>query len=292
MPQHHDRVEAAYHECLARARSHYENFPVASWLLPHRLRRPVAAVYAFARQADDLADEGGLEAGQRLAALQGLGRALDRAVAGAEVEDPVLIALADTIRRHALPVEPFHHLLRAFRQDVTKTRYADFGEVMQYCRYSANPVGRVLLHLAGEASPQNLAYSDAVCSALQLINFYQDLAQDYAEMGRIYLPADEMRRYGVGERHLRERISDGAMRRLMQHQYRRADRLLRAGAPLGRALRGRFGLEVRMIILGGARILYRLQRQQDDVFSRPRLRPADAWAMLRGALLPPRRRRT
>lgn len=283
------RVREAYAECLAIAASHYENFPVASWLLPRRLRLPVAAIYAFARRADDLADEGVLPAAQRLAALDAMARALDDALRGRPGEDALFVALADAVARHDLPPQLFHDLLTAFRQDVTKTRYANFGEVMQYCRYSANPVGRLLLHLTGEASPQNLGYSDAVCSALQLVNFYQDLGQDYVEMGRIYLPQDEMQRFGVSAGHLERRISDASMRRLMQHQYQRADQLLRSGAPLGRALKGRFGLEIRMIVMGGARVLYLLKRQDADLFSRPRLRLPDWWAILTGALLPGRR---
>ena len=289
LPAPDRRTRQAYRACLAIAEDHYENFPVASWLLPRRMRAPIAAIYAFARRADDLADEGDLPAGQRLAALESMGTDLEAVVRGEAVDDPVFVALADAIPRHALPPQLFHDLLTAFKQDVTKQRYANFGEVMQYCRYSANPVGRLLLHLAGEASPQNLGYSDAICSALQLINFYQDLGQDYAEMGRIYLPQDEMQRFGVGEEHLRGRVSDAAMRRLMQHQYQRADQLLRSGAPLGRALQGRFGLEIRTIVMGGARVLYLLKRQDEDLFSRPRLRLPDWWAIVSGALLPRQR---
>jgi squalene synthase HpnC len=267
------------------ARGHYENFPVASILLPRRIRYPVAAIYAFARRADDFADEGERGDAARIQALEAMGQALEAAVNGHPGDDPLFIALADAIPRHGLPPQLFHDLLAAFTQDVTKKRYETFGEVMQYCRLSANPVGRLLLHLTGNADEKNLAYSDAICSALQLINFYQDLTQDYEEMERIYLPQDEMAKYGVTEDHLRERRSDVAMRRLMQHQYQRADQMIRAGAPLGKRLSGRFGLEIRMIIMGGARIVYRL-KQQDDLFSRPRLRARDWGSIIWGALFP------
>ena len=273
-------LAAAYGHCLERARAHYENFPVASRLLPKRLRGPVAAIYCYARDTDDLADEDPRPVAERRDALRAMQQRVLALDDPAREPEPEWRALADTLRRHALPREPFVNLADAFLQDLEKTRYADFGEVMAYCRRSANPVGHLLLHLVGQATPENVARSDAVCSALQLINFYQDLHQDYAEHGRIYLPADEMAAYRIGEAHLRDRISDFRMRNLMLFQYRRADRLLRSGAPLGRALRGRFGLEVRAIVAGGARVLWRLQQQQ-DVFARPRLRPRDWLAILR-----------
>ena len=285
MPRIDAQTRQAYRDCMRVARGHYENFPVASTLLPRRIRYPVAAIYAFARRADDFADEGERSDAARIQALDAMGEALDAAVAGNPGEDALFIALADAIPRHGLPPRLFHDLLAAFRQDVTKKRYEDFGEVMQYCRLSANPVGRLLLHLTGNDDEKNLAYSDAICSALQLINFYQDLRQDYEEMGRIYLPQDEMRKYGVTEDHLRECRSDVTMRQLMQHQYQRADRMIRAGAPLGKRLRGRFGLEIRMIVMGGARVLFRL-KQQDDLFSRPRLRARDWGSIVKGALFP------
>ncbi|AGA33187.1 Phytoene synthase [Thioalkalivibrio nitratireducens DSM 14787] len=282
-------TDAAYRHCLQRAAAHYENFPVASRLLPGRLRGPIAAIYCFARDADDLADEDPRPAAQRRQALRSLQQRI-LTLGAPEVEtDLQWHALADAVQRFELPRQPFLDLADAFLQDLEKTRYADFGEVIAYCRRSANPVGRLLLHLAGAATPANLARSDAVCSALQLINFCQDLHQDYAEHGRIYLPADEMAEYGVTEDHLRDGISDIRIRRLMQRQYRRADRLLRSGAPLGHALRGRLGLEIRAIINAGARVLWRLE-QQDDVFSRPRLRRRDQWVILRHSLFPPRRR--
>lgn len=275
----------AYADCLALARAHYENFPVASRLLPRGLRRPVAVIYAFARSADDLADEGALTPEARLAGLDALAAMLEAIAAGSPPDSALGRALADTVARHRLPLTPFHDLLSAFRQDVTTTRYADFGALMDYCRRSANPVGRLLLHLLNDDDARHLAWSDAICSALQLINFQQDLHQDYIQRGRIYLPQDEMRRFGVTEAQLRDRCSDVAMRRLMHLQHDRALRLLQSGAPLAKNLHGRFGYELRLTVLGARRILHHLMRS-DDLFARPRLGPADwvwmFWHALRG----------
>jgi len=270
----HD-VAGAYAHCLAIARGHYENFPVASRLLPPRLRAPVAAIYAFARRADDLADEGDMDAVTRLTELDAMAASLDALRAAHQPSDPAFIALADAISRHALPLEPFYDLLTAFRMDVTTKHYATFAEVLNYCRYSANPVGRLLLHLYRSATPQNLEYSDAICSALQLINFLQDIAQDFDENGRIYLPEDEMRHYGVTGRHIAERRTDGAMRGLLDQQIERARDLLLSGAPLGNILPGRAGLELRLIVHGGLGVLDKLSQQKNDAFTRPRLNKGD-----------------
>ena len=155
--------------------------------------------------------------------------------------------------------------------DVTKTRYANFGEVMEYCRYSANPVGRLLLYLNEAATPQNLGMSDAICSALQLTNFLQDVSQDIEENDRIYIPQDEMEQFGVTEDDIRNKVTNQATRQLIEFQLRRTLKLMQAGAPLGKVLKGRMGLELRMTIMGGSRILYKLNQQYDNVFSRPRL---------------------
>lgn len=279
-----DYPAVAVAHCRALARQHYENFPVASWLLPRRLRDPVAVIYAFARQADDLADEGDLSAEQRLAALDRMRQQLLGLEQGLPGEEPVFQALAYFIPRYSLPVDLFLDLLSAFSQDVSKTRYAHIGELMDYCRRSANPVGRLLLHLQGQATPQNLALSDGVCSALQLTNFLQDIHQDLTENDRIYIPQDELVKFQVSEQQLHERFSNTAMRRLMNHQIHRAERMLRAGAPLGKALTGRFGFEIRMTILGGSRILSALKRSE-DCFSRPRLSREDWLWMAWHALL-------
>lgn len=279
-----DTLRDAYAHCLRMARSHYENFPVASRFLPKRLREPIAVIYAFARTADDFADEGDLDPATRIAKLNAYDAQLDAIAAGDKVDDPVFVALADIIRRHDLPMDLFHDLLTAFRMDVTKKRHANYAEVLYYCRHSANPVGRLLLYLYNLATPVNLAHSDAICSALQLINFWQDLSQDYRENNRIYLPQEEMVNYGVSEDHLRHGRTDAAMRALMDFQIERTRRLLLSGAPLGKVLPGRMGFELRLTLHGGLRVLNALEARRDDAFARPRLGVTDWLAMLRGAL--------
>jgi squalene synthase HpnC len=209
--------------------------------------------------------------------------ALDAIDSGTTPDSPLYQALADTITQNNLPIVLFHDLLSAFRQDVHKNRYADFGEVMDYCRRSANPVGRLLLHMTGQASERNLAMSDALCSALQLVNFLQDIEQDYRENGRIYIPLDEMQRFAVSEQDIAQQHNSLQLRLLVQHQIQRTAKLLRAGSPLGKVLKGRFGLELRAIILGAARILEKLN-QQKNMFSRPRLDFADRWRIMLGAI--------
>lgn len=265
----------AYKHCLNIARNHYENFPVASWFLPRRMRLPIAAIYAFARRADDFADEGNLSDEQRLQELNSLALQIESVYNHQPGDDPVMIALADCIPRFDLPKELFLDLIDAFKQDVSQKRYADFGELMQYCRRSANPVGRLMLHLYGQTDRVSLGQSDAVCTSLQLINFYQDMAQDYDEMGRIYIPQDEIRASFVNETYFKNRITDGPMILLMRKQYERAHKLLQGGAPLGKSLKGRFGFEIRLIIAAASNILLKLDKETDDVFSRPRLKFTD-----------------
>jgi squalene synthase HpnC len=273
----------AYRWCRALARSHYENFPVASLLLPGRLRDPVAAIYAFARTADDIADAPGVAGEIRLHKLNDIASALDTIERGETPDTLMLLALADTIRRHRLPLKPFRELLSAFRQDVSKTRYSDFPEVMDYCRRSANPVGELMLHLTGQVSEYRLSLSNAVCSALQLINFLQDIEEDYRHNYRIYLPLDEMQRFGVCEDDIEQRSNSPRFSRLIELQIERAAELLRSGSPLGRQITGRFGLELRAITLGGMRILEKL-RNQDDLFDPPRLTSRDRHSIIWCAL--------
>lgn len=266
-------------QSLALATQHYENFPVASVLLPMRFRRPIALIYSFARQADDFADEGDLTAAQRLALLDSFKQELDRISTGKTPETPFFVALQAMIQSHHLPLQPFYDLLDAFSQDVVKSRYENFAEVMDYCRRSANPIGRLLLHLYGEASPRHLVWSDAICSALQIINFLQDVAIDYRK-DRIYFPQDEMHNYQIDEQQIANGDSNGAWPAFMEFEIDRAQRLLQSGAPLGVALPGRIGLEMRSIIAGGERILHKLQRSHGDMFKhRPVLKPWD-WAYI------------
>ena len=258
---------------------HYENFPVASWLLPQRLREPVAIIYRFARGADDIADEGDAMPAARLAGLAAYRVELDRIESGDEPGTPPWRDLARIVRRHALPLGLFRDLLDAFGQDVVKPRYTDFDELLDYCRRSANPVGRLLLHLFGRAEPGALAQSDAICSSLQLINFWQDVGLDWTK-GRLYLPQDELRRFGVNEQQIAARACDGAWRGLMQFQCERARHMMLAGAPLARALRGRVALELGVTVQGGLRILEKLAQVDYDMFrQRPVLRAPD-WPLL------------
>jgi len=283
-------IHRGYRWCRALACSHYENFPVASWLLPRRLRDPVAAIYAFARSADDIADEGNLSKPQRLERLAVMETMLHAMQGTAAAGPPLYLALADAVQRHQLALAPFHDLLSACRRDLEKTRYANFGELMDYCRCSANPVGRLLLQLTGNASARNIALSDAVCSALQLINFLQDIDHDYHYKGRIYIPQDEMRRFGVTERDIAESRNGPQLSRLFRFQLQRAAQLLRSGSPLGRRLGGRFGFELRIIILSAARVIEKLHKQQ-DIFSAPRLHGVDRIRIMVAACRPGMRRR-
>ena len=259
---------------------HYENFPVASILMPPRFRRPVGLIYRFAREADDFADEGDLPPAQRLRLLDGFNHELDRIEAGQPPGIAWFADLAQIIREHALPVQLFRDLLSAFSQDVVKERYADYADVLDYCRRSANPVGRLLLVLYGEATEQNNAWGDAICSSLQLINFWQDVAIDYRKP-RIYFPQDEMTQYGITENQIAHADTNGAWREFMRFQVNRTRQYLHSGAPLGRVLKGRLGLEMRMIIAGGDRILTKIENVNYDVFHRrPVLKPHDWLLML------------
>lgn len=272
-------------ESLALANTHYENFPVASVLLPMRLRKPIGLIYSFARQADDFADEGELIPEQRLALLDGFRQELDRIRANSVPETPFFVTLKMMIQTHQLPLEPFYDLLDAFSQDVVKSRYETIGEVMDYCRRSANPIGRLLLHLYGKATPRNIGLADAICSSLQIINFLQDVAIDYRK-DRIYFPLDEMRKYKIDEQQIANGDTSGTWSLFMEFQINRARRLLQSGAPLGLALPGRIGLEMRTIIAGGERILHKLHKSRGDMFNqRPVLRPWDwAYMLYRAAL--------
>ncbi len=259
--------------------SHYENFPVASLLLPKRLRVPIEVIYRFARSADDIADEGSDADDVRLARLSVYQRALDCIAAGEVPSERLFADVARIVREHALPVQLFADLISAFSQDVTRKRYATFVDLLDYCRRSANPVGRLLLHLFKRTSETDLAGSDAVCTALQLINFWQDVELDFAK-GRIYLPQDEMARHGVSERQIAEQRCDDAWRSLLAFQVQRSRDMILRGKPMARSLPGRLGLEIRATIQGGLRILEKIEAASYDVFRRrPVLRAFD-WPLL------------
>jgi squalene synthase HpnC len=267
---------------------HYENFPVASILMPARLRPAVVAIYRFARAADDLADEGDAPAQVRVAALDAYDAQLDRIERGETPPEPPFPALAAAIREHHLPLEPFHDLVSAFRQDVTVTRYATFDGVLDYCRRSANPVGRLLLALYGAQTPANLAASDAICTGLQLTNFWQDIAIDWRK-DRVYLPQDSLVRFGVSEAQIGDARVDDNWSALLKFEVARARGLLESGHPLTRALPFRLGLELAAIVSGGLRILNRIDAVGGDVFARRPVLATRDWAVVAWRALVPAR---
>ena len=246
---------------------HYENFPVASLLVPAKLRRPIEVIYHFARSADDIADEGDALPAERLADLAAYQRELDRIEAGYAPQTPLFVSLAEVVAKHALPIQLFRDLLDAFAQDVVKTRYADYPELLDYCRRSANPVGRLVLHLFGRTEPEHLAQSDCICSALQLINFWQDAAVDW-QKERIYIPQTDLPRFKISEADIAAGRWSANWAALMVH-----------------ALPGRLGWEIRLTVQGGLRILERLRRVRGNIFEhRPKLGKWD-WLVLAGRSL-------
>jgi len=271
---------------------HYENFPVASLLLPPRLRTAVLDIYRYARAADDVADEGNASDQERLAALARFGAGLDWIEQGARAQPAppdgladIFVPLAATVARHRLPLAPFRRLLSAFAQDVAVKRYADFSALRDYCHRSADPVGELMLHLYEAAMPRNLAWSDAICTGLQLTNFWQDVAVDRDKL-RVYIPQEDLARHGVTEADIAAGNCSPAWRALMAFEVARARALLHSGAPLARALPGRIGWELRLVVQGGLRILERIETGGYDVFrARPVLKKTEwlklAWRALR-----------
>ena len=265
------------------ADTHYENFPVASLLLPPHLRHAVSVIYQFAREADDIADEGNASETERLQTLQGYEDELLLIQAYIQPERPLFKTLQQVIRTHLLDVQSLLDLISAFKQDVIKTRYASFEELLDYCRRSANPVGRLMLQLYKSDTVQHRMWSDQICTALQLINIYQDIAidlQKHGQSGRIYLCADEMQAAGITEQDLRNQRLDAAWQAFFLYNIARAERMLLAGKPLGRQLPGRIGLELRMIVAGGERIIHKLKRCHGDIYHhRPTLNAFD-WPII------------
>lgn len=264
---------------------HYENFPVASLLLPVRLRPAVQAVYAFARSADDIADEGDAPPAARLAALGEYENALRDLKAAPADRAAMFSQLHHTVAAWGLPLQPLHDLLSAFRQDVTTLRYPSYMALLDYCARSANPVGRLMLYLYDAPSEENFQASDAICSALQLINFLQDVGIDWQKK-RIYLPLDELARFGVSPAQIGDSRVDANWRALMKFQTDRTRNLMLQGARLALCLPGRIGWELRMVVQGGLRILAKIEGADFDVYrKRPTLGPSDwpviAWNAMR-----------
>ncbi len=281
---------AAYATCLRLAREHYENFPVASWLMPPVARPHVAAIYAFARIADDFADEGQRSIEERFALLTDWQHRLDETVqgrwrpTGVAEHDAVFEALSHTLRIHPRAAPLLGDLLSAFRQDVTTTRYETWESVLDYCRRSANPVGRLMLLVTGNEGADRERQSDAVCTALQLTNFWQDLARDWAN-GRLYVPLDVVHAHGADEADLSRRVWTPAWRATLVDVGERTRRLFESGRPVADQVAGRLRLELRATWLGGHRILDRLAAADYDVFhARPSLAWPDAVRIAAGAV--------
>jgi squalene synthase HpnC len=278
-------ADAAFEYCAKLTSGHYENFPVASLFLPEEKRDYIRAIYAFSRVADDFADEGSRSPGERLALLDDWGRKLDGAYEG-EADHPVFIALAETVKQNRIPKEYLSDLLSAFRQDVTRNRYGTLDELLEYCSRSANPVGRIVLHIFGHREEELGNMSDCICTALQLTNFWQDLGPDIAR-DRLYLPAAEMERFGYSERAWRDRVVDDRFRALMSSLVGMTRDLFMAGAALPAKVERDILLELRLVWLGGMSILRRIERSDYDVFAvRPSLNlPGKIMLLARGFLM-------
>jgi len=268
-------LDSAYAQCADIARRHYENFPVASWLLPARMRPHVAAVYAFARAADDFADEPGRAPEERLLLLAQWQDQLHRAASGQSAEDPVFRALGNTIRTCSLPVQLLDDLLSAFRQDVTVHRYETWNDVFDYCRRSANPVGRLVLRIAGVNNADADRASDALCTALQLTNFWQDFGPDWKN-GRLYIPREEFSRHGALEADLASGRMTPGWKAALSQSVDVTRGLFDAGRPVTSFVNGRLRYELRATWLGGRRVLDKVAQSGFDTFDhRPVLGAAD-----------------
>ena len=263
-------VDAAYRVCRRIATAHYENFTVGSWLLPRRLRKPFAAIYAFARTADDFADEGEWPAAERLTHLAAWEQQLEACFAGRTV-DPLFVALADTVKRFELPIDPFRRLLHAFRRDVHFQPFASFEDLRDYCRCSADPVGHLILALFGYRDAERRELADDICTGLQLANFWQDVAVDAAK-DRVYIPLEDLQHFGCTEDDVRRGVPTGPLRALLRFEVERARGLLTSGSALADRVEPRLAREVRLLAAGGLAVLDAIESQGFDVFSsRPTL---------------------
>jgi squalene synthase HpnC len=259
----------AQRDCRRLAKSHYENFLVASVLLPRHLRQHFYNVYAFCRIADDYADESPTPT-DALARLDNLQRQLDDTFAGRPPQS-LLLALSDTIEQFGLSQQPFDDLLDAFRQDQSKTTYESFSQLLEYCRRSANPVGRIVLKLGESLNEENAALSDQICTGLQLANFWQDVSRD-RKLGRVYLPQDEMRRFGVTESMLDQATTPGALRELLASECVRAEAFFDRGLPLAQRVPGWLSGDIKLFAYGGLATLAAIRNVNFDVLrSRPQV---------------------
>jgi len=259
-------LEEEYKNSLEAASSHYENFPVASFLVPKSLRKHVAVVYRYARMADDLADEGDLLPEERISALDEMETSLRNAMEG-NFSNPFYQALSSTIHERNLTPSYFYDLLKAFRQDVSVKRYNTFDELMNYCRFSADPVGRIILELFDLRDGNLALLSDKICSALQLTNFYQDVSVDISR-GRIYIPLEEMKSFKVTEKDFELKKINTNFKELIKLQVDRARKLFQEGKPLTALLPKPLNFEIKWTVLGGECILRKIESNDYDVLSR------------------------
>ncbi len=268
IPDHPPTLEEARAYCERLARTHYENFSVATWFLPRRLRPHFFSVYAYCRIADDLSDEVG-NPQESLELLDTWESELDACYAGSP-RHPVMVALAETARACDIPRQPFVDLLQAFRQDQTVHRHATFEDLLGYCRYSANPVGRLVLYVCGYRDDARQQLSDYTCTALQLANFWQDVALDF-QKGRIYIPAEDMEKFGVSAEAIAAGRATPAFRELLRFQVARARKWFEQGRPLAGLVDPSLALDIELFTRGGQEILRAIEAQDFDVLRR---RPA------------------
>lgn len=267
-------IDKAYKSALALAQSHYENFPVVSFLIPKRQRKHVAIIYWFARTADDIADEGEVPGEERIKKLNELQKRVDE-IAEGKYKNEIDAALGNTLKTNNLSPENLKNLLIAFKQDVIKKRYENFDEVLSYCKYSANPVGKLILELNKIRNDEAIKYSDSICTALQLTNFIQDIEIDYTK-GRIYLPQDEMKKFDVDENVFGLKENNANLKKLLKFNIERIEKMFEEGKLLIPFLKGRLKYEIAWTILGGEKILEKIKISDYNIFgNRPTLSKID-----------------
>jgi len=275
-------IEDAFAYCASITQGHYENFPVASLFLPEEKRPYVQSLYAFARKADDFADEGKLPESERLASLNQWEDQLKQCydLSPGEITHPVFIALRETVSRLAIPIDPLLQLLLAFKMDVTKHRFSDFDEILHYCRHSANPVGRLVLMIFGYNDEKLFTLSDNICTALQLANFWQDVAIDL-QKNRVYIPQSDLLKFAVTEQNLRQRLVDGRFKALLEFEVGRTRELFYRGAELPRLVDKDLRLELKLVWFGGMTILRKIERAGYDVlYRRPSIHALNKFSIL------------
>ena len=269
-----NNLDESYKEAIRFAKKHYENFPVVSFLVPKSLAKHVAIIYWFARTADDMADEGTLSGNERIKLLENFENDLKNSLID-NSGDIFKLALINTIREMNLSTENFFDLIKAFKQDVIKNRYNNFDEVLNYCRFSANPIGRLILELFGIRNDKAFLYSDKICTALQLTNFYQDISIDYKK-GRIYLAEDEMKEFSVPKNVFELNENNLNFKRLLKFNVDRAQNLFDEGKNLFKFLNGRLKFEIKWTVYGGEAILNKIRSSDfDSLQNRPKLSSID-----------------